>query len=335
MIIQCKQCRTKFRFNEAQMEGDGLWMRCSKCQHVFFQDHPLKVKPVVLTQEDYSSEPLQAVEPPRAVRRPSFEPAEKDPGAVKPDDDVKNFLNEVMTPEKAVEHRGLAVAPPVDQTTSQGVPDMDYSTDAENALGGDEMEGADEGDVPLPRKKSRAWKVALWSILVIVVIPAVAYFILFPDLGSRYLRIAEKYAGVSLSQPTEGQDVAGQVKLQDIRQRMVNNFILGNIRVVEGTVVNQADFPVSRIRVKGEILDAYAVVLGERVTYAGNILSDEELTNMPEEFILKRLSLPEGRDNSNENIIPNGRLPFMIVFTRDQPAAIKTTVMVAGAERLL
>jgi len=42
MIIQCKQCRTKFRFDDAQIVGDGLWMRCSRCQHVFFQDNPKK-----------------------------------------------------------------------------------------------------------------------------------------------------------------------------------------------------------------------------------------------------------------------------------------------------
>ncbi|PKN77922.1 MAG: hypothetical protein CVU51_16065 [Deltaproteobacteria bacterium HGW-Deltaproteobacteria-1] len=29
MIIQCRQCRTKFRFDDLNMEGDGLWMRCS------------------------------------------------------------------------------------------------------------------------------------------------------------------------------------------------------------------------------------------------------------------------------------------------------------------
>ena len=44
MIIQCRQCRIKFRFDDALMQGDGLWMRCSRCQHVFFQDNPLIIK---------------------------------------------------------------------------------------------------------------------------------------------------------------------------------------------------------------------------------------------------------------------------------------------------
>ncbi|MBE3085690.1 MAG: zinc-ribbon domain-containing protein, partial [Bacteroidetes bacterium] len=45
MIIQCRQCRTKFHFDDVLMEGDGVWMRCGSCQHVFFQDNPLIIKP--------------------------------------------------------------------------------------------------------------------------------------------------------------------------------------------------------------------------------------------------------------------------------------------------
>ena len=95
---------------------------------------------------------------------------------------------------------------------------------------------------------------------------------------------------------------------------MINNYILGNIRIMEGTAVNQADFSIARILVKAQILDAYAVVLGERESYAGNVLTDEELTNMSEEEILQRLSLPEGRDNLNERVIPNGQYPFYDCF---------------------
>ena len=41
MIIQCRQCRTKFRFDDALMQGNGVWLRCSRCGHVYFQDNPL------------------------------------------------------------------------------------------------------------------------------------------------------------------------------------------------------------------------------------------------------------------------------------------------------
>ena len=125
------------------------------------------------------------------------------------------------------------------------------------------------------------------------------------------------------------------VKLQDVRYRRINNYILGQIGVLEGTAMNRAEFPLARIQVKGEIVDAYSVVLGERSSYAGNILTDEELTNLSEEEIIMKLLQPEGLKNSNDKIMPNGQIPFMIVFPNEPLGVIKTTVVTIGAERLL
>lgn len=35
MIIQCEQCKTKFRLDEEKIKGRGVKVRCSKCRHVF------------------------------------------------------------------------------------------------------------------------------------------------------------------------------------------------------------------------------------------------------------------------------------------------------------
>ena len=104
---------------------------------------------------------------------------------------------------------------------------------------------------------------------------------------------------------------------------------------MEGKAVNQAEFPISRVQVKAEILDAYAVVLVEQMSYAGNVLNDDELVTMTEEEMKIRLSLPEGQNNSNDRVEPNGRISFMVVFTGDPPGMIKTVVKIVGAERLL
>ena len=45
MIIQCRQCRTKYTFDDALVQQDGVWVRCSRCQHVFFQENPQAIKP--------------------------------------------------------------------------------------------------------------------------------------------------------------------------------------------------------------------------------------------------------------------------------------------------
>jgi len=334
MIIQCKQCKTKFRFDDALIEGDGLWMRCSRCQHVFFFDNPAKIKPAAEAPVETSEIKRPDQESRQEIRRPSFEPAASEPAVGTQDEDMTSFMKEVIGEAKMPDPEISKDSKPPEQVDTHSVP-MDFSQVApfpeeEQAP----LKEAEEEPAPPPRKKSGVLKFALWTLLVIVIIPAVVYFIIFPDLGERYIQIAHKYIGGS-SRPTEGQVVMAQIRLQDIRQRIVNNPALGNIRVVEGTAVNQADFPVSRIRIKGEVMDVRALVLGERSSFAGNILTEEELVNMSETDIQKRLSRPEGRNNINEKVLPNGRIPFMIVFVHEKPGVIKTTVVVSGAERLL
>ncbi|HRY38404.1 MAG TPA: DUF3426 domain-containing protein [Smithellaceae bacterium] len=333
MIVQCKQCRTKFRFDDAQMEGDGLWMRCSRCQHVFFQDNPLNIKASAVTPQ---AAPAFSKEIPseKTTGRLSFEPAAAVRGEITPDEDLTHSPDAVTTPPQTVEDESQPEFTP-EKMTGMPPTDMELRPESEKHDDTDEfLETSDETPAPPARKKrSRLWMFALWTMLVIIVIPAIVYFVVFPQWGERLVQIARNYIGVS--QQAEGQSVKGHVKIQDIRQRVINNYILGNIRIIEGTAVNQADFAVARVMVKAQILDAYAVVLGERESFAGNVLTDEELTNMSEEEILQKLSLAEGRDNSNQRVIPNGSIPFMIVFTRDPPGGIKTTVIISGAERLL
>lgn len=330
MIIQCKQCRTKFRFDESKIEGDGLWMRCSRCQHVFFQESPAKPGPPEAT-------PFAADEAPSLApaARLSFEPAAPAHVAAeekREPDDV--FRRREAVPEEPA-GRILPPRPEPSESVGLNLTDIEFAPGEEGAPEEEEAAAAafEQPAAPAKKKKSKTWLALLWALLVIIVIPAVLLVFVFPQQLERYMDIGRKYLGAS--QPYEGHSVLAQVKLQDIRQRVVNNYILGNIRVVEGVAVNQADFAVARIRVKAAILDAYAVVLDERISFAGNMLSEEDLTNLSEEDLQKILSLPEGRDSSNERVIPGGRIPFMIVFTRDQPGAIKTTVTIAGAERLL
>lgn len=327
MIIQCKQCRTKFRFDDAKIAQDGIWVRCNRCQHVFFQEPPRR-NPLSGPAAE-GDHPLPFVPPcEKTQSRLSFEPASPPPGRIPRDEDLVGFLRDVMETEK----KGQGEA-------TQNFSETDRGEDAGAQRSG-EWSGEEEAPPPAARKKSRAWRFALWTLLVVVVIPAVIYFIVFPPLGERLVKAGGQgwenaLSALGFFRPAEGPPVTAQVKLQDVRQRVLENYILGPVRIVEGKAVNEAEFPISRVQVRAEILDAYAVVLGERVSYAGNVLNDDELISMTEEEMRIRLSLPEGRDQSNDRVEPGGKIPFMVVFSGDPPGMIKTVVKIAGAERLL
>jgi len=196
-----------------------------------------------------------------------------------------------------------------------------------------ENEKVEQREVLSSISSGKNWKLAVGSIFVILIISAVIFFV-FPQPGGQIINNVLVYIG--LSEPARQEIAVPQmVRLQDVRHRVVNNYILGPIGVVEGIAVNRAEYPVSRILIKGDILDAYSVVLGEHTSYAGNIMTDEELTNLSEEEILLKLSRQEGLNNSNDKIMPNGQIPFMIVFSHEPAGVIKTTVVTVGAERLL
>jgi len=310
MIIQCRQCRTKFRFDDNLMHGTGVWLRCSRCGHVYFQENAL-MKP----EKDLPSEPVKPVE--------ESKPAPKgDDLSTEAQRFVYRDANGLHSLDKA-----MRTKKDLDEEINLNIekrPEESISIKKEEVGPREVLSSTSSG---------KNWKLAVGSIFVILIISAAIFFV-FPQSGEQIINNALVYIG--LSEPARPEIAVPQmVRLQDVRHRVVNNYILGPIGVVEGTAVNRAEYPISRILIKGDILDAYSVVLGEHTSYAGNIITDEELTNLSEEEILLKLSRQEGLNNSNDKIMPNGQIPFMVVFTHEPAGVIKTTVVTVGAERLL
>jgi len=310
MIIQCRQCRTKFRFDDNLMHGNGVWLRCSRCGHVYFQENSL-MKP----EKDLPSEPVN--------------PAEESQPAQKGDDLSTESQRFVYRDANGLHSLDKAMRTKKDLDEEIN---LDIEKRPEESISV-ENEKVEQREVLSSISSGKNWKLAVGSIFVILIISAVIFFV-FPQPGGQIINNVLVYIG--LSEPARQEIAVPQmVRLQDVRHRVVNNYILGPIGVVEGIAVNRAEYPVSRILIKGDILDAYSVVLGEHTSYAGNIMTDEELTNLSEEEILLKLSRQEGLNNSNDKIMPNGQIPFMIVFSHEPAGVIKTTVVTVGAERLL
>lgn len=310
MIIQCRQCRTKFRFDDNLMHGNGVWLRCSRCGHVYFQENPL-MKP----EKDLPSEPVK--------------PAEESQPAPKGDDLSTESQHFVYRDANGLHSLDKAMRTKKDLDEEIN---LDIEKRPEESISV-ESEKVEQREVLSSISSGKNWKLAVVSIFVILIISAVIFFV-FPQSGGQVINNVLVYIG--LSEPARPEIAVPQmVRLQNVRHRVVNNYILGPIGVVEGTAINRAEYPISRILIKGDILDAYSVVLGEHTSYAGNIMTDEELTNLSEEEILLKLSRQEGLNNSNDKIMPNGQIPFMIVFSHEPAGVIKTTVVTVGAERLL
>jgi len=290
------------------MQGSGVWLRCSRCGHVYFQENIL-VKP----ETNIPPKPDKRIEESKPAKK-STEASMESTRVVYRDAEGLHPLDKTIEAKKYLDEEI----------------NLDVREDQKKDINEEEVE---QKDVFSSKNSGKSWKVAIGSVFVILIISALIFFI-FPQSGEQIIKNVFVYMGIS--EPARPEiPVTHMVRLQDVRHRVVNNYILGPIGVVEGNAVNRAEYPVSRISIKGDILDAYSVVLGEHTSYAGNILTDEELTNLSEEEILLKLSRPEGFNNSNDKIMPNEQIPFMIVFSNEPAGVIKATVMTVGAERLL
>jgi predicted Zn finger-like uncharacterized protein len=334
MIIQCRKCETRFRFDDTLMVGDGVWVRCSRCQHVFFQQR--------------SAGDASAVEPEIPSVRISDAKRNSDDRFPPAGDRLKRMETQAEaappTPIRAERE------PEADFGREPSIQELDEDLGKETLAGqaaADEQESMEmeEEEPSAGGTEKKGWGRTVLKLIALLVFVAVVagtvYLYLFPQIRTQVLTWAAPWLqGVPVlenlvpPQMKSGETAPAPVRLKDIRQRSVANLLAGNLRVIEGLAVNQAPYPVARIKVRLVIADAYDVVLGEKIVYGGNLLTDAELGALAEAEIQRELSIPQGSDVSNERIAPNGEIPFMIVFNQEQAGAIKTTLFPGGADRL-
>jgi len=301
MIIQCEKCQTKFRFNDTLLGKDGIWLRCSRCQHVFFKDNPSKVS---LSAETDQGEPFEST-------------ARK----------IDAAADDQETPFK-------------EERTAKPYSAGKYFDDME-------MEGSDEEDLyegkiyggrEEKRIAGKIGKLAAYAVIAVLIIIILAIWT-FPPVGEKVFlglsNMQEFFIKITGGEGGSDQFNLSQMQITNVRQRHMNNLLIGSIRVIEGTVVNQSKFYISNAKVQGELADAYGVALAKKESFCGNRLTDEELVIKTEDEIIRELSNPLGSDVSNERFAPGSEIPFMIVFIREPAGAAKATVTLSGAERLL
>ncbi len=329
MIIQCPKCETQYRFDESLIEGEGVWVRCTRCQHVFFQPRPTGAGAEL--SEEIPSIRISDAKRPSEDRLPPREQPSAQPQA-----DTEIFSTRPDTGAESV----------------AGEPVMDFEREPAEAFEKQESQSREEEEKPSETKrKHRGWaKWILEAVAVLVFAVSVAggvFLYIEPDVRSGvwefvspYLKevpFLEKVIPASATQqPQQVQEkspVKEELVIKEMTVRTAPNIIVGNLQVIKGTVVNQTPATVARIKMRLVVADINGAVLTEKYAYCGNILSDEELGTLTETEIERELSNPEGSDFSNAALAPNASIPFMLLYKQDKQEVVKTSVTVAGYER--
>lgn len=276
MVISCAKCRTKYRFDDSLMTGNGLWMRCSKCQHEFFEPNPA------------------ATDQPESPETPPPEPVSEEPRPQEP-------AAEAMVKEEDI------------------------------------LEGI-TAEKPAEKQKRNLWTPAkiVGYLAVVTLVIGVVYLWVNPQIGREALNMV--YPGMAddiLGKDTQGESSApaGGINFTDVRERFMKNWIFGDILVIQGMAVNEYDYGISKVKLRGKILDKMGKVLGEVESYGGNVLTEEELGNLTDQEIVEKLSKPEGSTVPNTAIAPKAMIPFMIVFINPSKEVDEFVIELAGSER--
>ncbi len=306
MIIQCKQCATKFRFKDELMTGDGVWVRCGRCRHEFFEANTKPDAAVVSAQEE-------------TIRKePEHPVVSGEEGTPK----EESTAVQALTPEPAD-----ALKPAV-SLEAQG-PQAEATPDS---TGADEEEEEEEK----PRRPG-FWtpgRIVAYSVLVFLVVSGV-YSWLNPGitrevLNTVYPGTADRMLGPAPAAPGV---TAGGISFTEVRERFAKSATSGDILVISGLAVNEYEYPVARVKLRGKLLDNAGKVLSEVETFAGNLLNDDELNRLTDKELLAELQKPEGSDMPNTGIRSRASIPFMVVFMNPPKEVDEFIIELSGVER--
>jgi len=283
VIIECPDCGTKYQFDESLLEGKGGWVRCTRCKKIFFHE---------TRREEVTFQFDEIAEGPRIDKAAHFDDEaefeeELKSFTIQTDEEPPSYGEEEPFEEKKIQINDLAEIP-------------------------------EEGQQPEKKYWTRK-KVRVLGLAVVVVLFSV-YLWSYPDvLGGLLEKISPALntkgtVGTATVQQETVRVEGKEIYFTDIEEHKVKNWIVGDVFVIRGNAVNKNEYPVSKIKVRGKVLDSSGGVLMEKESFAGNILTDEELQNLTKDEIQKELSNSYGRDVSNRDIAARGSIPFMIVF---------------------
>ncbi len=134
---------------------------------------------------------------------------------------------------------------------------------------------------------------------------------------------------------SEPEDSAGGLKLalvpEGIAAEFIANSSAGMLLVVKGQVRNSYNHPRSGMRVTVKLYAAGNAVVKTATVFAGNVLSNQELSSLDLIAINARLKNSTGASNMNVGVKPGRSVPFMAVFSNLPDGVDEYSVEVAGS----
>ncbi|MFZ5584904.1 MAG: DUF3426 domain-containing protein [Thermodesulfobacteriota bacterium] len=307
MIVQCDNCETSFKLEDAKVPPDGAWVRCGKCQEVFHVDSPAPARPAAA-----------APAAPRAPEPDFFELSEGPAQAARAAESAEFGLemDDMMAGrDRAKGGRGLKIV-----FWLLVLPLLL----ALLAVGG--LFALDRFQV-MPQVVDPFRNLPGLNLILGKPAPAATA----PAAGGVAAPAAPQAEAKPPAKPADTGEYRG-LKLSQVRGYFRMNQKSGKLFVIQGMVLNDEGQARAAVMVRGRLNDTQGKTAQQAVIYAGKAFTSEQLQELPFEDIKAGLAKPEGDDGRKAVITAGGNLPFMIVFA-DLPSNLaEFTAEVVGSE---
>ena len=291
MIIRCEKCDSRFNIDEKILKEGGSKVRCSVCKSVFTVFPPREGRQAEETDED----DLALVDTAELDRLPS----KKGSGIGSHDKEVEENFDRLF--EDALEE-GIQEVESPELEDKQGLTERDDEGSEVDMIAPRAAAGR------LKRERSHVLLITLVVILVFIV-GALIVFFLAPDILPDSL---------SALKPVNKEEITDtgtrRLGFKDVSGSFLTNNIAGKLYVIKGDVIN--NYPKSRsfILLKANILDVKGKSVKQKLSYAGNTFTEDQLMKFSIQEIDNSLKNQAGKGDINVNIGPGNTVPFMIVF---------------------
>lgn len=329
MVIQCKQCETTYNFDESELLGGQVEVRCVRCKNVFtinqtssVIEQPTQPLPAIETETAPEiMEPVADLQPapepePLPLPLPVWD-ADSDAFSFSSSDDFSFGDDETLSSQPFSEPTTAADNQQPQEFIFESLePESEVIEPEPFTPPSDEEPVAakqEPKETPRPKKEQRKTSKFMIFLLLLILLIAGAYGYFFVTLGTTDVMKMIQTIQQQLQPPAQNQQ--GELGISTTKSYYVDNRVIGQLFVIKGRATNNHATAQSELRVKGTLYQKEGAPLLHQAAYCGNIISNEELETSSIESLNNQMSNPFGTALSNVNVAPGQSLPFMIVFT--------------------
>jgi predicted Zn finger-like uncharacterized protein len=319
MIIECKQCGSKFKLDEGLLREEGSKVRCSLCKNVF-RVYPKGLlpkgdeKPKIVDQKlgetvTLDTHPTLEEQRPEPLLEDTFE-AEL-AKALQEEAETKRI--ETLSPDQIPEDEEELRFDFEESTTHEPRPEPSPASTLQREIS-KIAEPPPKPEKPVPKKRRRRGLQRFLMVVLIVVLlltggaAAILYFApeQVPESWTSLLGVAGK--------PQVKDPGVRRLSFKNVSGKFSQSAKAGNLFCIQGVVLNNYPGSRSYIRVKGSLLDEKGAAVKQKLAFAGNTFTENELKDMSLDQIKEALAHRAGKGDSNVNVKSQASVPFMIVF---------------------